>query len=126
MTDALSKKRQHLYILLKKMHKLIYKNTQEGPLIKGTPALVFRRCSKINCRCKGSNDARHGPYKVIQVYRDGKQKQISLKKSDEEIWEKVGRYQSFKKDLVLLKTYFSELQDQMEKIMDNRIERIML
>ena len=80
-STELSRERKKIKQLISQIDKLAFKTAQLDPLIKGSPVEVYRACGKASCACSTDTDKRHGPYRVVQVYRNGKQKQISLRKS---------------------------------------------
>jgi len=65
---------------------------------------------------------RHGPYYVIQVYRDGKQRQISLKQDEKELWERTKHYQFQMYCLGQLKEKCLQLQQLMAEVIEARTE----
>jgi len=92
------------------------------PLIRGMPQEVFRRCGKATCKCMRDAKNRHGPYRVISVVRDGKQRQISLKKDDKESWDLASHYQHQMKCLGELRQLFKELVELTSSVIEKRIK----
>jgi hypothetical protein len=122
-TAELSTQRKHLHQLLDKIEKLSFMCAYSDPLIQGTPGEVFRTCGQENCRCAKDPAQRHGPYMVIQVYQDKKQRQVALKKEQKDIWELAKNYQKQMKTLLELKRLCSQLTDKVENILMRRIKK---
>jgi hypothetical protein len=118
-SEELSKQRQHLHQLLNKLEKQAFFSAHADPLIQGVASEVFRRCGKKNCKCVNDAD-RHGPYLVIQIYEDKKQRQISLKKEQKHLWQQVKNYQTQINMLLELKKTCSMLIDEVENILQKR------
>jgi len=121
-TQALSEQRRVLRQSLKSIERLVFKSAYSDPLFRGTPGEVFRACGKKNCACATDVAKRHGPYRVIQIFRQGKQKQIALKKGDDEIWTRVQHYQQQMKYFFELKKKLNELEQSVKKLIESRIE----
>ena len=119
-TTELSNHRQRLHQLLDKIEKQVFFCAYADPLIQGVAGEVFRRCGKKNCKCVNDAD-RHGPYLIVQVYEDKKQRQISLKKEQKNLWQQVKNYQSQINNLLELKKSCSALCDEIETILQKRL-----
>lgn len=85
---------------------------------------MYRSCGKASCSCSSDPSKRHGPYRVVQVYRQGKQKQVSLKKNETALWDKVNYYQSQMKSFVELKDCLSELENLVNDMITSRLEEM--
>jgi hypothetical protein len=118
----LTKHKQNLNHLLEKIHRHAYRCAFDDPLIKGTPGEVFRTCGKKTCKCMTSQDYKHGPYRVIQVYKAGKQRQVPLRKDQKAIWEQAQHYQKQMKYVSELKEMLIELENLVKEIIEQRIE----
>lgn len=121
-TPQLSRHRRHLRQLLVQIEKLTFRCAYPAPLIKGTPSEVFRTCGKAGCKCARDPADRHGPYRVIQIKRDGKAKQVPLKKSDNAHWEQAKLYQKQIKTLAQLKACLMELENGVRLIIKARCQ----
>ena len=121
-TTELSAHRKRLRELLDHIEKLSFVCAYPDPLIQGTPGEVFRSCGRATCRCAKNPTQKHGPYLVIQVYKDKKQKQVALRKEQEELWIRAKNYQKQMHTLLELKKTCSQLTEQVQKILDQRIE----
>ncbi len=121
-TAELSKYRRRLRELVDNINKLAYQSAYLDPLIQGTPGEVFRTCGQKNCKCATDPASRHGPYLVIQVYQNKKQRQLAIKQEQKEIWDKAKNYQKQMKTLSQLKKTCSELTDTVREILEKRIE----
>lgn len=122
-TTELSKHRIRLRQLIDNINKLAYQCAYSDPLIQGTPGEVFRTCGQKNCKCVNDSAHRHGPYLVIQIYQEKKQRQISLKQEQKEIWQKAKNYQKQIRTLSELKKTCEELTDTVRKILNQRLEK---
>jgi hypothetical protein len=122
-TTQLSAYRQNLRKLLEKIEGLSFQCAYTDSLIQGTPGEVFRTCGQKNCKCATDPANRHGPYLVVQFYQDKKQRQVSLKKEQKEIWQKAKNYQKQIKTLLQLKKTCTELTDLVHEILNNRLEK---
>lgn len=122
-TTEISEYRKQLRHLIDKIDALAFHSAHDDPLIQGSPGKVFRRCGVKTCKCASSLADRHGPYLVIQVYQDKKQKQLTLKKSEGEIWQKAKHYQKQTQYYLELKEACSDLVKKVSEILDKRIEK---
>jgi len=120
--QALSRYRQEFRRLLTEIDRLASRCLFDDPLIQATPGEVYRTCGKELCKCMQDKEKRHGPYLVIQVYRDGKQRQISLKKDQKDIWDKAKHYQFQIECLSKLKDSCRVLQNLMAEVIEKRTE----
>jgi hypothetical protein len=122
-TTEISEYKKQLSQLIEKISGLAFHSAYADPLIQGCPGKVFRRCGIKTCKCAGSLAERHGPYLVIQVYQGKKQKQLTLKKGQEEVWQKAKHYQKQTKYYLELKETCSDLLKKVSEILDKRIEK---
>jgi len=119
-STELSSRRQRLRELLKKLEQQAFFCAYADPLIQGVASQSFRRCGKKNCKCV--NDAnKHGPYLVVQIYEDKKQRQVSLNKEQKALWEQVKNYQSQMHNLLELKKTCSALVNEIEEMLQKRL-----
>ena len=117
LTDAqISIYRKHLHEMLKNLNWLAKRCLFTDVIVKGKPHEVYRKCGKPNCKCAKDINHRHGPYHVVTVVEDGRQKQYSLSRNKEDLWKKVVHYQY---QLGKLK----EFKEQVEKV-SNLIEEV--
>lgn len=121
--EKISLYRKKLHQQLQKIEELAFKCAYPDPLIHGTPGEVFRCCGKVSCRCSQDPSYRHGPYPVIQVYVEGKQKQISLKKEEKKLWEQAQNYQRQIQYLTQLKKELVRLEKLVQYIIDQRVHQ---
>jgi hypothetical protein len=119
---SLSKYRLRILKILDDLKKPATKCLYLDPLIKGVPGEVFRKCGKQNCQCASDPAKRHGPYKVITVYKNGKQKQIPLKKDEAELWPLVTMYQFQMDQLKEVRSMCAELDALILEIITARIK----
>ncbi len=66
---------------------------------------------------------RHGPYKVVSVIRDGKQRPIPIGKDKVELWSLVQRYQFQVEKLSELKKRTLELSDVVWEVIEKRLQQ---
>ena len=123
-TTELSKYRQRLRTLINSIGKLAYHSAYSDPLIQGTPGKVFRTCGQKNCKCASDRTQRHGPYLVIQVYQEKKQRQIALKQEQKDLWIKAENYQKQMQTLAKLKETCEQLTDTVRNILKRRLEKL--
>lgn len=123
-TSELSKYRQRLRQLIDTIDKLTFQCAYSDPLIQGTPGEVFRTCGQKNCKCAIDLASRHGPYLVVQVYQEKKQRQIALRQAQKEIWQQAKNYQKQMKTLSLLKKTCLELTTLVHEVINQRLEEI--
>ena len=119
---TLSKYRQQLHQLLKQIEGLAFQSAHDDKLIRGTPGKVFRKCGSKQCKCSKGPEYRHGPYPVIQIFKNGKQKQISISKNKKSAWEKTRNYQKQMKYFSDLKIRLYELENLVKEMIENRLE----
>jgi Family of unknown function (DUF6788) len=119
----LSQYRHRIRQLLVKIEKLSFQFARADLLVQGTPGEVFRTCGKKTCKCTIDPDKRHGPYPVIQIYQNKKQRQVTIKKNQKEIWQRAKNYQKQMKNLLELKKNCAELTGTVDKILRERIEK---
>ncbi len=118
----ISKHRQRIHQLLKEIERLAYQSAYEDKLIKGTPGKVFRRCGSKKCKCAMGSEYRHGPYMVIQIFKNGKQRQIALRKDQKEIWERAKNFQTQMQYLSELKEHTLKLEKLIKSMIEKRLE----
>lgn len=117
----LSRYRQSIRQLVKKVDRLASRCLFVDPLIRGSPAEVYRRCGRKGCACGSDDDKRHGPYKVIQVVRQRRSRQVCLRRDQEHLWPLAQRYQYQVKKLSELKRTCQALQNIVKEVIDQRI-----
>ena len=120
-SSQLSLYRQTIRKLMTRIERLSSRCLFIDELIHGSPTEVFRKCGRANCKCATSASERHGPYKVIQVVRDGKSRQVCLRKDQAELWDLAKRYQFQVDKLAELKTACQELQTTAAEIVELRV-----
>ena len=96
-----SRQRKQVQDLLDQIRKKAVYAIHSAPLIRATPSEVYRRCGKPDCRCTKNPPQKHGPYPVMQIYIDGKQKQVSIKKNDHDLLNKVKNYQKNEEEKIV-------------------------
>lgn len=119
--EQLSRYRQSIGQLVKKVDRLASRCLFADPLIHGSPAEVYRRCGHKGCACSTDEQKRHGPYKVIQVVRGKRSRQVCLRRDQEHLWPLAQRYRYQVKRLSELKQACQELQEMVRQVIDQRI-----
>jgi hypothetical protein len=120
--NELSQFRQRVGRLLFEIRHLSRFRLKSDALIHGTPGEVFRTCGKKNCACMTDEKKRHGPYHVIQIVTKGKQRQVTLRKQDEESWKKSKQYQLEVQKMDELKKVCEQLQSVLWELLEKREE----
>lgn len=121
--EQLSAYRKRIRVLVQQIDRLSSRCLFSDPLIRGTPVEVMRTCGKPTCKCMKDPKDRHGPYKMISVVREGKQRSIPLGKDKAELWPLVQRYQFQVEKLSELKKATSELADVVWKVIERRLQQ---
>src|SRR5271157_4401892 len=116
----LSAFRQRIDKLIKSVGFLASRCLFEDPLIQGSPALVFRKCGRPGCKCTAGGDNRHGPYRVIQVVRDKRSRQVFLRSEQERLWQLAKNYQHQVARYLELKSQCSELLKVVDEVIEQR------
>jgi len=122
-STEISEHRKYLRELLDKIEKHVFFCAYADDLIQGVASEVFRRCGKKNCKC--ANDAeRHGPYLVVQLYENKKQRQVALRKEQKHLWQQVKNYQTQIDSLLELKKICAKLCDAVNNIIRLRLKKM--
>lgn len=121
--EQLSAYRKRIRVLVRRVDRLSSRCLFSDPLIRGTPVEVMRTCGKQNCKCMKDPKDRHGPYKVISVVRDGKQRPIPLGKNKVGLWSLAQHYQFQVAKLSELKKVSAELFDMVWEVIERRLEQ---
>jgi hypothetical protein len=124
MSNAeISQHRKYLNELLKEIEKRAFSCTYSDDLIQGVASKVYRRCGKKNCKCANDSE-RHGPYFVVQLYENKKQRQIALKKEEKFLWQMVKNYQVQIDSFLELKKICSKLCNEVRIIIKKRTKNL--
>lgn len=107
--------------LIRKINYLSSRCLFSDQLVRGTPGKIFKKCGKQNCRCMRDPALRHGPYKVISVLKDGKQRQLPLSKKKADLWQLAIHYQHQMKQVSELGKVFRELRATVLKVIEKRL-----
>ena len=116
----ISNYRQTIRQIIVKIDHLSSRCLFTDELIHGTPAEVFRKCGRKSCKCADDEKQRHGPYKVIQVIRKGKSRQVCLRREQEHLWELAKHYRHQVGKLSELKRFCGKLQDVVAEVIEKR------
>lgn len=122
--EQLSRYRQSIGQLVKKVDWLASRCLFVDPLIHGSPAEVYRRCGRKRCACSTDDNKRHGPYKVIQVVKQKRSRQVCLRRDQEHLWPLAQHYQYQVEKLSELKRACQALQDSVQEVIDQRIMEV--
>jgi len=120
----LSRYRQSIGHLVKKVDWLASRCLFVDPLIHGSPAEVYRRCGRKGCACSTDDNKRHGPYKVIQVVKQKRSRQVCLRRDQEHLWPLAQHYQYQVEKLSELKRACQALQGIVQEVIDQRIMEV--
>jgi hypothetical protein len=114
--ERISRFRQQVAQCTAQLKEVCLKAGHEDLLLAGTPIEVYRTCGKKGCRCEEGGEKRHGPYKVVQVRSQGKQRQLTLTASEGHFFEMAQHYQTQMRNrqkLIELHRHLLEEVDQM-------------
>jgi hypothetical protein len=114
--DFLSKFKQDIHKKSEELKRRCFAAADEESLLAGTPVQTYKTCGKLNCKCSQGGDQRHGPYLAVQIRRDGKQRNLTLKKSESYFFEMAREYQRQMKnrdEIILLQKKLLEKVDHM-------------
>jgi len=89
----LSEWRKKVASKLERLKRLYMKGCSSELLFHGQPTAVYRKCGKEQCKCTEGGGKRHGPYSIIRINREGKRRQITLKRNEMHFYEMAERYQ---------------------------------
>lgn len=90
--EKISSYRKKLNVLIGDLKNKAFKALYPDLLFAGSPQEVFRTCGKKKCICTRGGTFRHGPYKVIQINKKGRQRQIVLRKGREKFFHMAQLY----------------------------------
>ena len=91
--EYLSQMRKEIALKVERLRNLYLGSCTDTLLFHGRPGNVYRKCGKPNCKCVAGGEGRHGPYKIIRVFRDKKNTQITLTEEEHELFAMAQRYQ---------------------------------
>ncbi len=120
----ISKCRRHLHNLLEQIKKHVFYCAYSDDLIQGVASEVFRRCGKKGCKCMDDDSKRHGPYLVVQLYENKKQRQVALRKDEKHLWQLVKNYQLQVDSLQELRKSCADLCTEVNKIIKRRLKKL--
>ena len=118
--EQVSRYRQEVSLLIAKLKSLCLKAGHSDLIFKGTPTQVYRKCGNPRCRCAAGGSERHGPYKVIQVWESGEQRQISLKRAESSYFEMAEHYQYQQQNRHKIVELQGELLELVERMIEAR------
>lgn len=118
----LSQHRKEFLSKLFDLKELVFKSAASDFLIRGTPNTVYRTCGSKSCRCNEGGDKRHGPYQVIQVVIEGKQRQIPLRKGQDNLFQAAKLYQEQMEYLKEMRLAYCELENLFLNIIEIRLK----
>ena len=119
----ISRHRKYLRELLNEIEKHAFFCAYSDDLIQGVASEVYRRCGKKSCKCV-NGAKRHGPYFVVQLYENKKQHQISLRKEEKHLWQKVKKYQLQIGSLLELKKLCNKLCSEVGSVIKKRVKKM--
>jgi HEPN domain-containing protein len=120
--EKISRYKKILRQLIDELDKKAFKSIYPDTLFRGSPVEVYRKCGKKNCKCTKGGENRHGPYKVIQVNRDGKQRQLTIKPGQEKYFEMAKSYVWHSNNYRSIKELLNKIDKLIETIINERLE----
>ncbi len=114
----LSQQRQRISTKLEHLSRLYQGGCSNEQLFHGQPATVYRKCGKANCKCSTGGENRHGPYKIVRIFREGQSRQITLTEENMELYFMAQRYH----EEVQRRRKIVLIQEQLLKILDEIFE----
>lgn len=120
--EELSKQKKHVHELIAIINRLAFECVRTESLIQGVPGEVFRQCGKPNCACANNKEKRHGPYLVVQIVQNKKQRQMSVRKEKKYLWEAAKRYQEQQERWHQLKKTSEALIHYLATLTEKRVE----
>jgi hypothetical protein len=119
----ISERRKYLRELLNAIEKHAFFCAYSDDLIQGVASEVYRRCGKKSCICV-NDTKRHGPYFVVQLYENKKQRQIALRKEEKHLWQQVKNYQLQIDSLLELKKLCNKLCGEVSAVIRKRVRKL--
>ena len=119
--EQVSRYRQSVQQKTTEIKYLSLKAGYEDPLLAGTPVRTFKTCGKATCRCARGGEFRHGPYLAVQIKRDGKQRNLTLTKSEADFFEMAIHYQKQMENRRKIIALQTELLAEIDKMLEARI-----
>lgn len=113
---SISRYRQEVARKSDEVRRLYLRAAFEDILLGGTPVMTYKTCGKATCKCKEGGEKRHGPYLAVQIRRDGKQRNLTLKKSEKYFFEMARHFQyqmRNRRKILVLQTELLEAFDKM-------------
>jgi len=100
--------KKKLSLLNEQRTEYIFSLVHGKPMVLGLPHMAFRKCGKKMCKCyKGYP---HGPYVALSVNKNGKQKIVTLKKTDAaHVHKKAKRYRHFQETMARIRKINKEM-----------------
>jgi len=120
----ISRYRKSLHVLIRKIARQAFYCAHTSDLVQGVASEVFRRCGKKGCSCMTDDTKRHGPYFVVQLYENQKQRQVALKNEERHLWQLVKEYQTQINALAKLRKTCTELCNEVNHIIKKRLKKL--
>jgi hypothetical protein len=122
-SEEISKHKKYLHELISEIKRHAFFSAYPDSLVHGVACKAYRRCGQKNCKCKDA-DKRHGPYLIIQLYENSKQKQVCLRQSEKELWDMAANYQKNIASALKLKKACNELCKEVNQIIKKRVQKL--
>ena len=119
--EYLSKFRQDLGRTIDELKRLCLDAAHEDLLLAGTPVPTYKTCGKPNCKCELGGEHRHGPYLAVQIRHDGRQRNLTLKKSEAHFFEMAQQYQSQMRNREKIIEVQRVLLEKVDKVLEARV-----
>ena len=124
LPSARSRYRQEIGKKIRRISWLASRCLFLDPLIQGSPYAVFKTCGRKGCECAKGGEYRHGPYPVLHVSENRRQRQVSISKGDREVWDQAKHYAYQLQRLEHLKIACLELQGLVREVIQKRITEL--
>lgn len=89
-------------------------------LLGGTPVETYKTCGKATCKCSAGGSNRHGPYLAVQIRHAGRQRNLTLKKTERHFFEMAQHYQYQVRNRHKIVLLYAELLDAFDKMIEAR------
>lgn len=120
--EHISRFKQDIHHTTEKLKKLCLAAADDGePLLAGTPVPTYKTCGKPNCKCQQGGENRHGPYLAVQIRKDGKQRNLTLKTSESHFFEMAREYQRQVGNRESIRVLSQELLEKVDRILEARM-----
>lgn len=118
--DRVSQYRQRVSHKTDELKRLCMKAGHEDMLLGGTPVRTYKTCGKATCRCAKGGKSRHGPYLAVQIRRDGRQRNLTLKQDEAHYFRMAQCYRSQMENRRRITQLQAELLEEVDRMLLER------